>query len=81
MFYWVEESKEYKKSEKKPHKSISHTVVFNSLHPLRMYPTRLLYPWDSPGKNTGMGCHFLLKGIFPTQELKLGLLHCRQILY
>ena len=26
-----------------------------------------LYPWDSPGKNTGMGCHDLLQGIFPTQ--------------
>ena len=26
----------------------------------------LLCPWDSPGKNTGMGCHFLLYGIFPT---------------
>ena len=29
---------------------------------------RLLCPWDSPGKNTGGGCHFLLQGIFPTQE-------------
>ena len=35
----------------------------------------------SPGKNTGVGCHFLLKGIFPTQGSNLGLLHCRQILY
>ena len=48
--------------------------------PHGLYPTRLLCPWDSPGKNTGMGCHFLLQGIFPTQELNLGLLHCRQIL-
>ena len=38
-------------------------------------------PWDFPGKNTGMGCHFLLQGIFLTQELNLHLLHCRQILY
>ena len=30
-------------------------------------PTRLLCPWDFPGKNTGVGCHFLLQGIFPTQ--------------
>ena len=30
-------------------------------------PARLLRPWDSPGKNTGVGCHFLLQGIFPTQ--------------
>ena len=41
----------------------------------------LLCPWDSPGKNTRVGCHFLLQGIFPTQGLNLGLLHCRQILY
>ena len=36
--------------------------------------TRLLYPWDSPGKNTGVGCHVLLQGIFPTQGLNLCLL-------
>ena len=36
---------------------------------------------DSPGKNTGVGCHALLQGIFPTQGLNLGLLNCRQILY
>ena len=38
-------------------------------------------PWDSLGKNTGAGCHAPLQGIFPTQELNLGLLHFRQILY
>ena len=38
-------------------------------------------PWDSPGKNTGMGCHFLLQGIFQTQESNPGLLHCRQMIY
>ena len=36
---------------------------------------------DSPGKNTRVGCHALLQGIFPTQGLNPGLLHCRQILY
>ena len=36
---------------------------------------------DSPGKNTGVGCCFLLQGIFPTQESSRGHLHCRQILY
>ena len=36
---------------------------------------------DSPGKNTGVGCHVLLQRIFPTQGLKPGLLRCRQILY
>ena len=38
-------------------------------------PDRLLYPWDLPGKNTGVGCHFLLQGIFPTQGFILCLLH------
>ena len=38
-------------------------------------------PWDSPGKNTGVGCHSLLQGIFPTQGLNLCLLHCRKSLY
>ena len=36
---------------------------------------------DSPGKNTGVGCHALLQGIFPTQGLNPGLLHSRWILY
>ena len=36
-------------------------------------PARLLCPWDSPGKNTGVGCHALLQGIFPTQESSLRL--------
>ena len=33
----------------------------------RELPARLLCPWDSPGKNTGVGCHAPLQGIFPTQ--------------
>ena len=36
---------------------------------------------DSPGKNTGEGCHALLQGIFPIQELNLCLPHFRQVLY
>ena len=36
---------------------------------------------DSPGKNTGVGCHALLQGIFPNQGLNPGLPHCRWILY
>jgi len=36
---------------------------------------------DSPGKNTGVGCHALLQGIFPTQGSNPGLSRCRQILY
>ena len=33
----------------------------NSVRPQRRQPTRLPHPWDSPGKNTGVGCHFLLQ--------------------
>ena len=43
--------------------------------------TRLLRPWDFLGKSTGVGCHFLLQGIFPTQGSNPGLPHCRQMLY
>ena len=41
---------------------------------------RLLCPWNFPIKNTGVGFHFLLQGIIPTQGLNLHLLHCRQFL-
>ena len=47
----------------------------------RCNPARLLHWWNFPGKNTGVGCHFLLQDIFLTQRLNLGLLHCREILY
>ena len=40
-----------------------------------LWPTRLFCPWDFPGKNTGMGCHSLLQGIFLTQELNPCLLY------
>ena len=36
-----------------------------SVTPHGLQPTRLLRPWDFPGKNTGVGCHFLLQEIFP----------------
>ena len=45
-----------------------------SLLPHGLSSTRLLCPWNSPGKNTGVGCH-------PTQGSNLGLLHCRRSLY
>ena len=44
-------------------------------------PAMLPCPWDSPGENTGVGCHLLLQRIFPTQKSNPGLQHCRQILY
>ena len=48
----------------------------NSLRPHGLYS-----PWNSPGQNTVVGSLSLLHGIFPTQELNWGLLHCRWILY
>ena len=51
------------------------------LRPQGLWPARLLCPWHSPGKNTGVGCHFLLQGIFPTQGLNSslsGLLHWQE---
>ena len=49
----------------------SRSVVSDSSWPYGLQPTRLLRPWDFPGKNTGVGCHFPLQGIFPTQGLNL----------
>ena len=45
-----------------------------ALQPHGLRAARLLCPWDSPGKNTGLGCRALLQGIFPTQGLNPGLL-------
>jgi len=56
--------------------SESCSVVSDSLQ-----PHGLDSPWNSPGQNTGVGNLSLLQGIFPTQGLKPGLPHCRQILY
>ena len=60
---------------------LSRSVVSNSLGPHGLQPTRLLCLWNSPGKNTGVGCHALLQGIFPTQGWNPGLPRCRRILY
>ena len=49
--------------------------VCTHVHTHRLQPVRLLCPWDSPGKNTGMGCHAFFQRIFLTQGLKLSLLH------
>ena len=50
------------------------SVVSDPLWPYGLYSARLLCWWDSPGKNTGVGCHALLQGIFPTQGSSLHLL-------
>ena len=44
-------------------------------NPMDCKPTKFLYPWDFSGKNTEVGCHFLLRGIFLTQGLNPCLLH------
>ena len=59
----------------------SRSVMSSSLRPHGLWPTRLLCPWDFPGNSTGVDCHFLLQGIFPTQGSNPGLLHRRQTLY
>ena len=46
-------------------------VVSNSLQSHELQPTRLLCSWNFTGKNTGVGCHFLIQGICPTQGSKL----------
>ena len=56
--------------------SESHSVGSYSLQPRGLYS-----PWNSPGKNTGVGSLSLLQQIFPTQESNRGLLYCRWILY
>ena len=65
---------------------ITSEVKVKSLSCVRLFAT----PWTVahqaplsmgfPGKNTGVGCHFLLQGIFPTQGSNPGVLHCRQTL-
>ena len=62
-------------------------VKMKSLSRVRLFviPWTVVYqalqPWDFPGKNTGVGCHFLLQEIFQTQGLNPCLPHCRQMLY
>ena len=50
-------------------------------NPMDCSPPESSVHGDSPGKNTGVRCHALFQGTFPTQGLNLGLPHCRQILY
>ena len=58
------------------YESKSHSVISDSLRPQGLYSS-----WNSLGQNTGVGSLSLLQGIFPTQRLNPGLLHCRWILY
>ena len=54
------------------------SVMSDSLQPHELWPARLLCTWDFPVKNTGVGCHFLFQGIFPTQVSNLHLLHWQE---
>ena len=60
-------------------KSLSRARLFTT--PWIVTCTKLLRPWDFQSKSTGVGCHFLLQGIFPTQGSNPGPSHCRQMLY
>ena len=61
--------------------SVSPSVLSDSLRPYGLYRAGLLCPWNSPGKNTEVGCHSLLQRICSTQGLNLILPCYRQILY
>ena len=67
-------------SDYQDHVCVSHSVVSDSLRPHGLLPARLLCPWDSSGKNTRVGYHFLLQKILPTQGSNPGLPHCRDSL-
>ena len=67
---------------------IVYSVMSDSLRPRGLQPSRLLCPWDFPGKSTALGCHFLLQGILLTWDLNpcllcfvplLCLLQCRRV--
>ena len=66
------------------HSKLFHTLKVKLLSRVRFFATpwtvahQALSPWDSQGKNTGVGCHCLLGGIFPTQGSNPGLPHCGQ---
>ena len=56
---------------------LSCSVMSDSFCPCGLYPTRLLCPWDFPGKNPGVGCHFILQGsscicllFFPSSKIR-----------
>ena len=61
---WLRKCKNYFDMKMKVAQSC---LTLNCFQPHALEPTRLLCPWNAPAKNTGVGCHFLLQGIFPTQ--------------
>ena len=77
FFFWAESLLQLPMKVKV--KSLSCSRLFAT--PWIVACTKLLRPWDFQGKSTGVGCHFLLRGAFPTQGSNPGLSHCRQTLY
>ena len=62
---------------------LNHSVMSDSLQPHGLWPARLFSLWDSPGMNTGVSCHALVQGIFPTRGWSLhlfSLLHWQGVL-
>ena len=57
---------------------LGHSITSRALRPHGLQPTRPLCPWNFPGKNTGVGCHFLLQGVFSTQRLNPSFLNLLQ---
>ena len=72
---------QFEESEKVQWKWKSTSHVWLLAAPWTVTPWRSSVLGDSLGKNTGLGCHSLLQGIFPTQGMNPSLLHCRWILY
>ena len=69
---WSFEKKSYRQIEEKhtynwKSESVSHSVLSDSLQPSGLQPTKFLCPWDSPGKNSWVGSHSFLQGIFLNQ--------------
>ena len=67
-------SSDWTTTNSQPTRPYVHVESYPTLPPHGLQPTRLLRPWNSPGQNTGVGCHFLLHGIFPTQGVNSSLL-------
>ena len=57
----------------------SHSVVSSSLRPHGLWPPQLLCPWDFPGKNTGVGCHFLFQYIYKYRYICVYIYICLHI--
>ena len=78
IIQWFTVFKGYTPFVKWSEKSLSHVQLFATSWTVACQAP---LSWNSPGKNTGVGSHSLLQGIFPTQRSNSSLLHCRQILF